>query len=595
MKPVKREGHYLYQSDYMSARLVPAQSGRVIVSFPDHVHPTKLDGIGWGEGFFARREMTAVYINTASVDWFQSPDFFVAMAAIRNALGVERPITTYGSAMGGYGALLGAKALAADLCLAISPQYHIAPETTPFETRYKDHAARIGPFIHDLAAQVSDQCRYHVAYDPTHKIDAKHVALIGRHYALTRLPTYGAGRGVLAFWIDTRCTDTLSRFLHGDLDAQRFRQELRAKRTMSPRYFQRMANLRAASGRSGLVDYADLAAGSGFEKAARRITKNSLRRQPKLRRLLIHAGLPKTGTSALQAHFYHGAEYYATRGLWYPTQGISRPDLNHDWISQNLRDENTAQLRRTLAAAPHNCDAALLSDESLYVDLPGFSPAGRQALTNAVTGWNVELVLFQRDMREWRRSFYIQSIKNRRGGAPSERPSARDLWQTKLTGSQFFDLPFVRRLLDFDTMAADLSMMLAARETHILQYVKGHDTIDTLCAAIGLDRAPSSEARRYNLSLSDTDAEILRQANGMSNQDARLIRGLIEDRFGLAAGRLHKRRATRAAEIATDFDWSRFAYAPNPPLALHETHFHTRVAELRDLAGKLLSQLRLLT
>ena len=125
-------GKVIYQSDRLSARFVEGETERVAVCFPDRVHPVGFDQPGWGEGFLTKRGVSAIYIAEAGIDWFQCPDFFDAMQACRAALG-QRPVTTYGSSMGGYAAILGARALGADRCFALSPQYSIDPEVVPFE------------------------------------------------------------------------------------------------------------------------------------------------------------------------------------------------------------------------------------------------------------------------------------------------------------------------------------------------------------------------------------------------------------------------------------------------------------------------------
>lgn len=185
-------GTVIYQSQHISARFVEAGSERVVACFPDRVHPTGFDQPGWGESFLTRRSISAIYFSLAQIDWFQCPDFFNALQACRAYLDDMRPVTTYGSSMGGYAAILGADALNAELCVALSPQFSIDPLTVPFERRYDEIATRIGPFIHDLSCHVSSRCNYVVAYDPTHRLDRRHLSLIEQGYSVTRLPVYGA-------------------------------------------------------------------------------------------------------------------------------------------------------------------------------------------------------------------------------------------------------------------------------------------------------------------------------------------------------------------------------------------------------------------
>ncbi|MEO9842553.1 MAG: hypothetical protein ABJF60_03035 [Roseobacter sp.] len=301
-------GCMLYNSQQLSARFVDADSDIVVVSFPDRVHPTDLLGKGWGEDFFNYRELSAVYINIAATNWFQISDFFDAMATIRAAIGSGSRVVTYGSSMGGYAALLAAKALNADRCLALAPQFDISQTVVPFETRFQEHAHRIGPFMHILKAQASQRCAYFVAYDPTHRIDAKHVVLLERHFNLKRVLCHGAGHGVLSHWIETKALAELSCFLTGELDVSDFRKAIRARRINSPKYLRRMANKAAKAQHIGLIDYSGLAREQGFLKVADKIRAAAPKPRKLNRRLVIHAGLAKKGTSSLKTHLFPHVE-----------------------------------------------------------------------------------------------------------------------------------------------------------------------------------------------------------------------------------------------------------------------------------------------
>lgn len=77
-----------------------------------------------------------------------------------------RKIVTYGASMGGHGALLASSRLAASRVLAIVPQYSIDRDIVPFEKRWKEHAARIGTFIHNIDAEIDPDCQIFTLHDP---------------------------------------------------------------------------------------------------------------------------------------------------------------------------------------------------------------------------------------------------------------------------------------------------------------------------------------------------------------------------------------------------------------------------------------------
>ena len=576
----------MYNSPTLSARFVEAGSTQIVVSFPDRIHPPTLSGRGWGEDFLTKRGISGVYVNTAKIDWFQSPDFFSAMATIREKVGAGAAITTYGSSMGGYAALLGAKTLRADLSLAVVPQFQIDPSKPPFDTRYTDYAKQTGPFRHDLSSEVSDTCQYCVAYDPTHRLDPKHIELIGQFFPLNRILTYGAGHGVLEHWIESGCFNNLSKFLEGKMSTGQFRKDIRSHRRFSSGYKRRMKNKATNAGHANLVERA-FASVYGDQSEPVELSNYQLAQRSK--KLLIHAGLPKTGTTSLQAHFFENSKHYAKSGFWYPTDAIERANLNHAWLSQGLKVSDTKQLEETLSSVSPQVDTLMLSDESVYVELPGLTELAYSAFRQATNDWKVEILLFLRNKDDWQRSFYIQSIQNRRGGKLSSRPSARNLWQTSLQGKEFFDQPYVAQLLDFEGMQERIGTALNAQDVHIMDYAKQIDTVSSFCDIVGLDMAKATPRTQRNLSLSDTEAEILRQANALPPKEAWLVKALVEGKFGLNTGKIHQRRLKRAIEPAKQIDWEVFTYSENPPLRLDEQKFWAQLEELRRQSGVLLS------
>lgn len=572
----------LYQGDHLAARLVDGDSEAVVVAFPDRVHPVGFDGPGWGEGFLASRRISAVYIACARIDWFQTPDFFVALAAIRAGLGTRR-ITTYGSSMGGYGALLSARALAARRCLALSPQYSIDPEIVPFERRYNDHAAEIGRFRHDLRTEAGTSCQHVVAHDPTHGLDMRHLRLIEQAMPVARLPVYGAGHGVLSMIVHAPAKAELAGWLTQETDTAALRRAVRTGRAASGTYLRRMANKAGAAGHGGLVDFAAIARKNGFGKLARRLAAPTPVRR-KLPRLVVHCGLPKTGTTSLQAHFFDNAAAYRDIGIHYPTDGADPRDLNHAWLSKALRDGDTAQLGDTLERCPPDCHTVLLSDESLFVEMPGLGEAAREALANVLAPYPVTAVMVARDRTAWMRSFYLQSVQNRRPGPITPQPSARNLWQTPLSYAGFFAQPYCRALLDFDDMRRRIGNALGADTTRSLGFEPGHDVVETFCASMGWPRLGQARARALNPSISDVQAEILRQANALGAGPGRLIKSLIGLTEPFDPARLKPRRLAKLASLGRGIDWKALRFCENPPLVYSATEFADACAALQARA-----------
>lgn len=593
-------GVEIYRSDFLRARFVDLGSDRVIVSFPDRVHPAELDEAGWGEAFLSSRKMSAVYITLANIDWYQCPDFFDMLAAIRAHLGPDVPLTTYGSSMGGYGALLASKTLGADMCFAMVPQYSIDPKVVPFERRYKSEFKKIGAFIHDLDAHVCPSCQYFIAFDPTHASDRKHAALIKRSFNPQVLPVYGARHAVIVYLVEVKAHKSLALFLSGQADLKAVRSDARRGRARSHSYLRVMSKRAYESGHAKLCDYAQVAKKNGFNVLAHKISermsempKAAQKKAQSSRRLILHIGLPKTGTSSLQAHFYQNASGYEKQGLHYPTVDISKADLNHAWSSQALRNADTEQLKRTLANVPAECDTVLLSNESLYVDLPGFTDAALSKFAKELKGWDVEVVAFKRDMEEWKRTFYMQSIQNGRGKKLEARVTARDLWSTGLKGEAFFQLPYVKELLAVDDLIERFAKDVNAKKVHTLDYIKGKDSTELFCECVGVDKIPETVQMQRNPSLTDVDAEILRQVHSLNRGGkSRFAKQLVEGRLARHPKNMQEKKRAFAIKQARAMQWQRLTFTSNPPLTYSEKEFTARVDELRTMSDNFLKAIK---
>lgn len=579
-------GEVIYQSSNLSARFVDGESDRVVICFPDLVHPVGFDQPGWAEGFLSKRNISAIYISVAKNDWFQSHDFFDAMRACRMHLGDGRPVATYGSSMGGYAAILSARALDAELCLAVSPQFSIDPASVPFERRYNEHAAQIGTFTHDLTQHAGKACAYVVAYDPTHRLDGRHLTLIEESYPVVRLPVYGTGHGVLPRLSRTNAREGLADMLRGECSVSDVRHQVRQERGKSATYLRRLRNKAHQRQHKNLFDFESAAREMGFNKLADKWQNEGVaeRHRPKL---VLHCGLPKTGTTSLQAYFFAHADKYRAAGIFYPTDGADKRDKNHAWFSKHLRASSVEYLQETLRICPEDCHTLLLSDESLFVELPGLSDDARAALSDALAGRDVEIVLVEREKIAWMRSFYLQSVQNRRPGPPTKTPSARNLWQTTRNYGSFFKLPYCEALLDFPAMRARLGEVFRARKVTVLDFESGKDIVPVFCQAMGWPYFGDGPALARNPSLSDEGAEILRQANGLKDGQARFIKTLLELPVDFDPATMRPQRVAKLVGQVRRFPWEKLQFAKNAPLDISPEGFETTLKSLRQKSEKL--------
>ncbi len=229
-----------------------------------------------------------------------------------------------------------------------------------------------------------------------------------------------------------------------------------------------------------------------------------------IRRLILHAGTEKTGTTALQLFLEAHADALAARGLAWPPTGEDYRRTGrfpkHRWLIEALMAETPerfeGELARALAASPADAHTLIFSDEALYGDWPHVTPAGRAALAAVARRFETELWVWFREPLAYARSQYVQMLKNPQGGPPG---NGRDL-----TVDAAIELPWFLSRLDYIGFIRDLEGVLGPGNVRPFAY--GGDSITAFLAALGLDDLPV-EPVHENRTVGEAGVAILRILN----------------------------------------------------------------------------------
>jgi hypothetical protein len=169
------------------------------------------------------------------------------------------------------------------------------------------------------------------------------------------------------------------------------------------------------------------------------------------RELIIHAGLPKTGSTSLQDVLSVNRETLLSRGILYPedTQPESK---KHTGFAKALLAGNTAELERWLSFDGPKC---IISDESIsnafYHTPPESFEKFRTICKNSQT--QLSIMAVDRDKEEWLNSYYKQCALNQ--------PSAMfDYYSTSLPIDLFSQNPYVKKLMNRDQLFRDMEEQL---------------------------------------------------------------------------------------------------------------------------------------
>lgn len=225
-----------------------------------------------------------------------------------------------------------------------------------------------------------------------------------------------------------------------------------------------------------------------------------------VQRLVLHAGLPKTGTSSLQRLFHdHRADLRAL-DIDYPDPVNTPEDPKHDFLINDIAAGHCRTLPQVLARA--QSPTVLLSIEGLSGRVNLVPEAGLRAFREATAGLAVEAHVVTRDPEPWVRSFWKQH-------ALIDGPQTHGCG-TALPLADFAVLDRVRPLVDHPGLARRLAEAYGAT-------VISHDFADGLEAIavrlLGLPEVPQwLDIPRIHGSISDAEMAVVLALNAATDQ-----------------------------------------------------------------------------
>lgn len=232
----------LFESDNLVVKVCAASdTSRWVITFDNYGIGHGFDRAGFGEAFLAEHGISALHVMGCREDWYQYPEIFDALEAVRKFTSGAHRVITYGSSMGGYAAIRFAARSGADLALALSPQYSIDPRRAPFETRWLSDSRRIR-FLREADGKIRSNVRTLVAFDPR-TADGLHVDLIKRDISIEELRAPYTGHPVATFLSETGILRPLVLCsLDGSIAVDSARLAIRSSRGSSSVYYASLSN-----------------------------------------------------------------------------------------------------------------------------------------------------------------------------------------------------------------------------------------------------------------------------------------------------------------------------------------------------------------
>ena len=236
------------------------------------------------------------------------------------------------------------------------------------------------------------------------------------------------------------------------------------------------------------------------------------------KKLILHVGLPKTGTSALQAWCAANRQSLLSRGINYPDTG--HPHENkHQFLVAELLRERQEKLRTVLAA--HDQGLLLLSAEGLTNHLYDFTANALDLFRRATADFHTTIFMVTRETNRWSRSYYKQALLNP--------PSRQYHYATPLRYEEFCNLDRIRKLADVSTLERDVETAYGASEVSVARYE--NDWMGAFLRLLGIeDDHGLTKLPQVHRSISDDMAELVRQVNAMqlANSDRAAFLGVMQ-------------------------------------------------------------------
>lgn len=226
----------LFEGEDLRVVTAPQDDHRLlVVSFTGRDHKPPAPS-GAGAGFLSKNALDAVHVISKKNHWWNTAEWSEALTLISAYAAARRTeaLVTYGSSMGGHGALRASKALGAARVVAYAPQFSIDPRIVPWETRWSSDAGRI-TFIEPAFAESVAALTIYILSDPFFAPDQGHVDAIMRHVPVQHLRVTFSEHDVSRVLSDCELLSGITlKALRGTLSERDFTRSYRSQRNKTP-------------------------------------------------------------------------------------------------------------------------------------------------------------------------------------------------------------------------------------------------------------------------------------------------------------------------------------------------------------------------
>ena len=228
------------------------------------------------------------------------------------------------------------------------------------------------------------------------------------------------------------------------------------------------------------------------------------------RRLILHAGTPKTGTTALQWHLATNAKGLSEQGIWYPKPASYTREPKHQEIVDYLRQANGSAFRDYIEDAlremPNETHTIVFTTEGIFNHWWDYAPRTKGWLRQVANLFDFELCVWFREPESFAAALYVQYLKN----APVD-DVMRNVYGKDISCADALQDEWFRRHLDYLGFLYETQALFGSENVKAL--VTKNDTILAFERQYGIGPLGAPQSSQRNATPGRIAVPMLRAVN----------------------------------------------------------------------------------
>ena len=225
------------------------------------------------------------------------------------------------------------------------------------------------------------------------------------------------------------------------------------------------------------------------------------------RRLILHGGTPKTGTSSLQRQLNSNRQVLVANGWWYPPPDTSPP--KHQKINSILRNADERAFAEYVEVAlrdmPDDTHTIFFTTEGIFNHWWDYELRAKAMLRDLAALFDFELCVWFRPPEYFAAAFYAQNIRN-----PNTTDTPKNVYGQDIEFTDAMNDGWFRRHLDYLGFYHETRYLFGA--DRVKAFLFAGDMVQTFVDRYGI-RGLTIDHRWWNQSMRRPGIEIMRVVN----------------------------------------------------------------------------------